>query len=406
MKTILVTATEESTGKTAVALALAKLAAERGHSVGYMKPKGTRLQSKVGKTLDEDPMLARDLLDLDAEMHDLEPVVYSPTFVEQAIRGREDPGELRDRIRERFEKLSENKDLMVVEGGGDLATGGIVNLTDPEVADLLDAEVLLVSGYERAEEVDDLLAGVADVRGASTGDAGASGEQSRLLGVLFNAVPDGSFDDLETEVTPFLEGRGVPVLGVVPREQSLAGVTVDELAAELSAEQLNSAPGDPFVERFLVGAMSGDSALRHLRRTKDAALVTGGDRPDLQRVALEAPGVKCLILTGGFRPPGAILGAAEEKGVPVLLVQSDTLTTVERAEDVVRSGRTRDAETVERMRELLHDHADVDAILDGEDSEEQNRPTGTEATDDETIDSGGTDDETLDGGVNDGEQSL
>jgi len=350
MKTILVTATEESTGKTAVALALAKLAAERGLSVGYMKPKGTRLQSNVGKTLDEDPMLARELLDIDAEMHDLEPVVYSPTFVEQAIRGREDPDEIRDQVEESFENLSEGTDLMVIEGGGRLTTGGIVGLTDPDVAELLDAEVLLLSKYQQGGDVDGLLAAADDV-----GD--------RLLGVLFNAVQDANFDDLETEVVPFLEGRGVPVLGVVPREQSLAGVTVDGLAAELSAEQLNDAPGDAFVERFLVGAMSGDSALRHLRRTKDAALVTGGDRPDLQRVALEAPGVKCLILTGGFRPPGAIVGKAEEKGVPILLVQSDTLTTIERAEDIVRSGRTRDAETVETMRDLLHDHADIEAIV-------------------------------------------
>ena len=350
MRTILVTATEESTGKTAVALALAELAAERGLSVGYMKPKGTRLQSNVGKTLDEDPMLAREVLGLDAEMHNLEPVVYSPTFIEQAIRGREDPDELREQVRESFDSLAAGKDLMVIEGGGKLTTGGIVGLTDPDVADLLDAEVLLLSKYARAGDVDDVLAAVDDV-----GD--------RLLGVLFNAVREGNFDGLETEVVPFLEGRGVPVLGVVPREQRLAGVTVDDLAEELSAEQLNGAPGDAFVERFLVGAMSGDTALRHLRRTKDAALITGGDRPDLQRVALEAPGVKCLILTGGFRPPGAIVGAAEEKGVPVLLVQSDTLTTIERAEDVVRSGRTRDAETVDVMRGLLHDHADVEAIV-------------------------------------------
>src|SRR6056297_2907089 len=120
MKTILVTATEESTGKTAVALALAELAAERGLSVGYMKPKGTRLQSNVGKTLDEDPMLARELLDLDAEMHNLEPVVYSPTFIEQAIKGRENADELREQVRESFDALAEGKDLMVIEGGGEL----------------------------------------------------------------------------------------------------------------------------------------------------------------------------------------------------------------------------------------------------------------------------------------------
>ncbi|WP_458206254.1 phosphotransacetylase family protein [Haladaptatus sp. NG-SE-30] len=350
MNTILVTGTEDSIGKTAVSLALARLAQERGLSVGYMKPKGTRLQSHVGKTLDEDPMLARELLGLDAEMHELEPVVYSPTFIEQAIRGRENSDELREQIRTSFESLAEGTDLMIVEGGGNFTTGGIVNLTDPEVADLLDAEVLLISRYEKGSDVDDLLAAVHDV-----------GE--RLSGVLFNGVANTVFDPLETDVVPFLEERGIPVLGVVPRQQDLAGVTVGDLAAELNADLLTDADTDAFVERFLVGAMSGDKALRHLRRTKDAALITGGDRPDLHTVALEAPGVKCLILTGGFRPPGAVIGKAEEKGVPILLVQSDTLTTIERAEDVVHSGRTRDEETVERMQELLYDHADVTALV-------------------------------------------
>ncbi|MFH5798594.1 phosphotransacetylase family protein [Haladaptatus sp. CMAA 1911] len=366
MNTILVTATEESTGKTAVALALARLAQERGLSVGYMKPKGTRLQSNVGKTLDEDPMLARELLGLDAEMHEMEPVVYSPTFIEQAIRGREDPEELREQIRASFDSMSADHDLMIIEGGGDLTTGGIVGLTDPEVAELLDAEVLLLSGYETAGDVDGLLAAVDDI-----GD--------RLSGVLFNAVSNTNFDPLDTDVVPFLEGEGIPVLGVIPRQQDLAGISVGDLAAELNAELLTNADTDEFVERFLVGAMSGDKALRYLRRTRDAALVTGGDRPDLQTVALEAPGVKCLILTGGFRPPGAVIGKAEGKGVPVLLVQADTLTTIERAEDVVRSGRTRDEATVERMGELLHDHADVDALLgDGETDSDTDSDTDTD----------------------------
>lgn len=94
MNTVLVTSTGESTGKTAITLALGVLATERGLDVGYMKPKGTRLQSSTGKTLDEDPMLARELLDIDAEMHQLEPVVYSPTFIQGAVRGKENAEEL------------------------------------------------------------------------------------------------------------------------------------------------------------------------------------------------------------------------------------------------------------------------------------------------------------------------
>ncbi|PSP83218.1 hypothetical protein BRC83_07550 [Halobacteriales archaeon QS_1_68_17] len=43
--------------------------------------------------------------------------------------------------------------------------------------------------------------------------------------------------------------------------------------------------------------------------------------------------------------------------------QSDTRTAIERAEEVVRSGRTRDLTTVERMWELLADHADLEGLL-------------------------------------------
>jgi BioD-like phosphotransacetylase family protein len=356
MNTLLVTATEESTGKTGTALALGALARDRGTSVGYMKPKGTRLRSAVGKTLDEDPMLARDILDLDAEMHDLEPIVYSPTFVEGAIRGRENPAELRERVTEAFETVSAGREFMVVEGGGSLTTGGIVGLTDPDVADLLDADVLLISRFDEPGDVDDVLAASERI-----GD--------RLAGVLFNAVDEATYDQVDTDVASCLEARDVPVLGVVPRDRELAGVTVADLADELGANVLTSASTDAYVERFLVGAMSGEAALRHFRRTKDAAVITGGDRSDIHTAALEAPGVNCLVLTGGFEPPGAVIGRAEDAGVPILVVQGDTLSTVDRAENVVSSGRVRDAETVERMRQLLHRHADVDRLLPEQESE-------------------------------------
>ncbi|ELY74531.1 phosphotransacetylase family protein [Natrinema pallidum] len=350
-ETLLVSSLEESTGKTAITLALARLAVADGERVGYMKPKGTRLQSNVGKTLDEDPLLARELLDLDAEMHDLEPVVYSPTFVEQAIRGREDPAELRDRVREAFETLAADHDRLFVEGGGRYDIGGIVDLADADIANLLDARVLLVAPYEMPSDIDDIVAAA-----ETFGD--------RLAGVVFNDVPDAVYDSLETDIVPFLEGRDIPVYGVLPSERELSGVTVAELADELGASTLVDDGQDNYVERFTVGAMGPDSALRHFRRTKDAAVITGGDRAEIHTAALEAPGIRCLILTGGHRPSGAILGQASEKDVPILSVQTDTLTTVERAEDIVRSGRTRDAETVDRMERLLSDHAAVDSILE------------------------------------------
>ena len=348
--TTLVTAIEEGAGKTAITLALARLAAADDRSVGYMKPKGTRLRSNVGKTLDQDPMLAREILGLDAEMHQLEPVVYSPTFIEGAIRGTEDRDAIHERVHEAFTGLAADREHMFVEGGGDWVTGGVVDLTDADVADLFDARVVLVAGYEAPGDLDEVLA-AADAFG------------DRLAGVIFNKVSDAAFDSLDRDGIPFLDSRGIPVFGALPHEKALAGVTVEDLADELGAELLTDAPTDAFVERFLVGAMGGDEALRHFRRARDAAVITGGDRADVQTAALDASGVKCLVLSGGHRPSGAVLGRAAEAGTPVLAMNTDTATAIDRVEGVISGGRTRDARTVDRMAELLDAHADVDALF-------------------------------------------
>jgi len=352
MNPIFVSSTEEGTGKTAIAVALASLAAEEGADVGYFKPKGTRLRSPVGKTRDEDPQLAMEVLGIEADLQDLEPVVYSPAFIEEALRGQVDAGEVRERVRDHYDAVAADHDLVVVEGGGRPSTGGLVDLTDPDVASLLDARTVVVAHYTQPGDADEVLA-----TARRFGDT--------LEGVVFNAVADADFDSLTTDVVPFLEGKGIPVLGIVPRVTDLAGMTVADMVEALGADLLTpDVPADAFVERFAVGAMGGDAALRHFRRLRDAAMVTGGDRAEIQTVALQAPGIKCLVLTGGMRPSQAILGKATEAGVPVALVQSDTKVTIDRIEDLLSTGRTRDVATVERMAGLLGDHVDLSGLLE------------------------------------------
>lgn len=351
MNPILFTSTDESTGKTAIALAVAHIADEKGMSTSYMKPKGTRLQSNVGKTLDQDPLLARELLDLDTEVHELEPVVYSQTLIENALRGQADSEELRERITESYHSLADDRDLVVVEGGNQPSTGGIIDLTDRAVAELLNARVVLITHYEEPNDVDDLLAAIQQL--------------GEVDGVLFNDVSDDNYDDVTTDVIPFLEDRGIPVLGVVPHQRELAGITVANLADELGARVLtDEAPLDGLLERVTVGAMGSEAALGQFRRTRSAVMITGGDRPEIQTAALQASGITCLLLTGGHNPPQAVVGRAEEADVPVLLVPSDTITSVDRAEDAINSGPARSGDTVERMRSLLTDHLDIDTLLD------------------------------------------
>jgi len=211
----------------------------------------------------------------------------------------------------------------------------------------------LVADYTQPGDIDGLLAAVDDL-----GD--------NLAGIVFNRIADTAFEELNSDVIPFLESKGIEVFGAVPQETDLAGVSIADLADELGADTLTDVDADAVVERFLVGAMGGDEALRYFRRARNAAVITGGDRSDIHTAALEASGVKCLILTGGHRPSPAILGRAAEANTPVLRINTDTLTAVERAESVVRSGRTRDRRTVETMADLLAERVDVDALIGSE----------------------------------------
>ena len=90
---------------------------------------------------------------------------------------------------------------------------------------------------------------------------------------------------------------------------------------------------DELIEHFMIGAMNVESALRYFRKVSNKAVITGGDRSDIQLAALETP-TKCLILTGELYPNASILGRAQEVGVPIVVVRSDTANTLEVCENL------------------------------------------------------------------------
>ena len=88
------------------------------------------------------------------------------------------------------------------------------------------------------------------------------------------------------------------------------------------------------------------------------AVIVRGDRPDIQMSALNAS-VTCLVLTGGIDPIEYISYEAQEEETPVMVVESDTLTTMTLLNEVVTSSRMDTAGKVARFSELLETHADL-----------------------------------------------
>jgi BioD-like phosphotransacetylase family protein len=314
-----------------------------GHRVGYMKPVSTNAIRTGGACFDEDADFIKQTFGLTEPTTELSPICLDAADVEAILRG--ERNHFAARLQEAFAGVAQGKDVMLLEGGSSLSEGSMLGLPTPEVSQLLNARELLVVKFRTVSVVDDILGSKAVL-----GDS--------MLGAVINAVPRPRLEFVRDTVVPFLQERGVKVYAVLPQERLLLSISVRELAQVLGAEILCCNDRiDELVENLMVGAMSVDSALSHFRRKPNKAVITGGDRPDIQLAALETS-TKCLILTGNLHPSPIILGRAEEVGVPMLLVRKDTLTTVEVIEQFFGKTRFHQEKKIQRFERLLEANMD------------------------------------------------
>ncbi|MEB3263602.1 MAG: phosphotransacetylase family protein [Synechococcus sp.] len=311
---LLIGSCEPFSGKSALVLGLARQLVAQGVGIRFGKPLATSLEADAGG-LDPDVRFIADTLGLGTEQLLPSLAVLDPEDARQRLlRGSvsDDPGLGRLAV----ELAAAGDDLALLEAAGSLSEGLLYGLSLPQLAEGLEAAVVLVHLWTDSGSVDALL----QAR-QLLGD--------RLAGVVLNAVSLEAVPRLREEIAPALERLGLPVYGVMPRSPLLRSVTVEELARRLEAEVLCCRDRlDLLVETLSIGAMNVNSAMEFFRRRRNMAVVTGADRTDIQLAALEAS-TQCLILTGAGDPLPQLINRAEELEVPLLKVEHDTLTTVE-----------------------------------------------------------------------------
>jgi len=314
MQALYLTSTAVATGKTALCYGLATQLKQDGLRVGYFQPISVAGRGVSGETIRKDATFMRTALDLKEPPELLSPVVLDAAVLEQALAGQ--PNDYAEQIERAFVEVGKEKDVLLIEGAGTLTEGLLLDLPPQALAARLNTQVLVLIGYTDELALDDLLAAKVQF--------GPS-----FLGAIINEVPVPSLEFVQQSVVPFLDNRRIKMYAALPRERLLMALTVNEIAEFLGAEVLNSPEhGEDLVENFLVGAMSVDAALSYFRRQPYKAVITGGDRSDLQLAALETS-TRCIILTGNIQPSPVILSRAEERGVPLLLAKPDTLSVVE-----------------------------------------------------------------------------
>ncbi len=353
--TLLIGSCEPFSGKSALALGIARQLIAANQSIRFGKPLATSVEwdpevsSLPQPLIDDDVRFIGTTLGLSEDQLIPSLQVLAPATADQRLASSQlDAGKGFEAL---CKQLQENSACInLLEAAGSLHEGLLYGLSLGQLARGLDARVVLVHLWQDSCSVDALLAAREQL-----GD--------HLLGIVLNAVTPDEVEKLESTVVPALEAIGLAVFGVMPRSPLLRSVTVGELVRRLGAQVICcSERVELLVETLSIGAMNVNSAMEFFRRRRNMAVVTGADRTDIQLAALEAS-TQCLILTGAGQPLQQLINRAEELEVPLLKVEHDTLATVEVIEQAFGHVRLHEAIKATYAFRLVEEHCYLDRLF-------------------------------------------
>jgi phosphate acetyltransferase len=319
---IYLTTTEPFSGKSVIALGLMNLLAGKTEKLAYFKPVISTQRTQTDNHLDT---IARHFQltipyeDMFAFTRD-EVIKYQNAGKESFII---------DTVIEKFKKLQEQNDFVVVEGTDFI--GGTSNLEfdgNISIAKNLGLPVVLIVKGENKS--------VQEITDASVSTAKSFLDEGvQVLTVVANKTDPEKEEEIRTQLTHALP-RDV-IITVIPQNKELGNPTMKEIFESVGGKvlfgenQLTNA-----VDTSIVGAMQLHNCLTRL--SKNTLIVTPGDRGDIIIGALQAnisknyPKIAGMILTGGLLPDPTILKLIEglDTVVPIIAVESGTFKTVNR----------------------------------------------------------------------------
>jgi BioD-like phosphotransacetylase family protein len=352
-KHLLIGSTRAGSGKSATILGLTYHLQAKGYKVGYGKPIGTFTTKELPESAEHseaDVDFIQKTLNLPSSL--LRPTLLNldRAALQRRLSG-EDKADYSNKLEE-YKKIIEG-DLVLLEAPANTAEGTIFGLSLEQMANNLDAPILLVMRFGSLLVVDHIL--MAKNR---FGD--------RLLGVVINDIPDDQYETAIEILHPYLEEQGIPVFALMPENRTLRSVSVSELIDQLGATILscpeNIDLSKVMVEELKIGAMDVNSAQSYFRKSYNKAVITGSSRIDLQFAALETS-TNCLILTGRPYISDDVAHKAMELGVPVLAVNKDTLSTVSIIESCLGQVRLHEGVKVTSICDMMAKHFNFDRFL-------------------------------------------
>jgi len=319
---IYLTTTEPYSGKSIIALGLVNLLAGKTEKIAYFKP----VISSEGNEKDSHLITIAGHFNLGTSYKDM--YVFTRSEVIKHINAGNEAYVI-DTIIDRFKRLQEHYDFVVVEGtdfkdnNTNIEFDG--NITIAKNLGIPAAIIVKGEGKSVQEIVDTAVSTT-----KSFMDEGV-----QILTVVANKIDIDKEEDIRTHL-----GNALPkglIITSIPSNRDLGSPTMREIVESVGGKVLF---GEHLlsnqVDTSIVGAMQLHNCLTRL--SKNTLIVTPGDRGDIIIGALQAnisknySKIAGIVLTGSLMPEQTILKLIEglDTVVPIVLVETGTFKTVNR----------------------------------------------------------------------------
>ena len=353
---IFVAATRMNDGKTTTCLGLTAALQTMGLNVGYIKPIAQRIVQSGEDQVDEDTLLIDGLFSLDIPIAAMSPVAIGPEFTKNYLENPNEIGpQLKDRICRAFDRAAYGKDIIVVEGSGHAGVGSVFGASNADNAKVLGSKALIVAAGGIGKPIDEIA-----LNKALFDQSGVE-----VVGVILNKVLPDKIDFIRDFASRGLKKLGIPLIGVVPLQETLVYPNLDQVAEETKARWIHHPAGLRRVRRVVIGAMSARRAAEYFR-VNGTLVIVPGDREDLLEAFIEGGGAKSLsgiILSNGLLPNDALMKKLTDAGIPVAAVEAESFAVTARINNMTVKTMRQDSDKIPIIEKMIRESVDIPALL-------------------------------------------
>lgn len=352
MKNIFIAATGKDVGKSTISFALLDLLMKENREVAFMKPVGQRwLHSKWGK-IDEDVILMKQIFQFPANPSLMNPIVVEKGYTEDYLYKLVKPN-LTRKILNAYQKISENKEFVIIEGTGHAGVGSVFDTSNAKVAKILDADVVLVVDGGIGSAIDKL-----ELNRSFFINHGVN-----IIGVMVNKVIPQKSEKISKAIRIYCKNHKIKFLGIIPYSPILSHPTLGQIINELNPKIIHETnERKKVIDSFVIGATNLEEFIEYVKNMQgNILLILPSLRldiiftiPNLKNFFVnEKTKIHTILFTGNQQPSSIAIQTLVKEKINILWIKGDTYKVVSQLSSISIKTRPEDSYKIEEIKNIV-----------------------------------------------------